>query len=159
MIDEADPPEAARFFLGRQPILDRQGAIHGYELLFRSCDDNVARFVDEHHATVQVIARAFSELGIQSVVGDALGFINLDSRLLSCDIVDMLPAERIVLELLETTRFEAEAVGCCRLLFEKGYQLALDDVTALNPAYYPILPYVSYVKIDLLDMPEDAFAL
>lgn len=151
----ADASVATRFFLGRQPILDCHGQIHGYELLFRSCDDNSAGFIDEHHATVQVIARAFSELGIQSVIGDTLGFINLDSRLLSYDIIDMLPAERIVLELLETTCFEESTVEYCRLLHEKGYRLALDDVTALNSAYLPVLPYVSYVKVDLLHMAEE----
>lgn len=155
MTISADSPDVARFFLGRQPILDRHGQTHGYELLFRCCGRNSADFVDEYHATAQVIVRAFSEMGIQSVVGDALGFINLDSRLLSADIIDLLPAERIVLELLETTRFESEIVEHCRALHEKGYQLALDDVTALNPAYLPVLPYVSYAKVDLLDMAED----
>lgn len=150
-----DPSAATRFFLGRQPILDRHGQIHGYELLFRSCGENNAQFDDEHHATVQVIARAFSELGIQSVTGNTLGFINLDSRLLSADIIDLLPAENIVLELLENTCFEETVVEHCRQLHEKGYQLALDDVTALNPAYQPVLPYVSYIKVDLLHMTEE----
>ncbi|MCX8018381.1 MAG: EAL domain-containing protein, partial [Rhodocyclaceae bacterium] len=153
---EAKTAAATHFFLGRQPILDRDGDIHGYELLFRSCHENAAHIVDDHHATIQVIARAFSELGIQAVVGNALGFINLDVKLLTCEIADILPAGRMVLELLETTRFEPEAIDCCRKLHEKGYRLALDDVTALNPSHDPVLPYVSYVKVDLIDMPEDS---
>lgn len=153
---EAGPAAVTHFFLGRQPILDRQGDIHGYELLFRSCSENAANIIDDHHATIQVIARAFGELGMQAVVGDALGFINLDAKLLTCEIADVLPPERMVLELLETTRFEAETIECCRKLHEKGYRLALDDLTALDPAHYPVLPYVSYIKVDLLDMPESS---
>lgn len=155
---EAAGTPATHFFLGRQPILDRNGDIHAYELLFRSGDVNAAHIIDDHHATIQVIARAFGELGIQSVVGDALGFINLDPALLSCDIVDILPSERIVLELLETTQFNEKAIECCRQLHEKGYRLALDDITALEPALQPILPYVSYVKVDLIDVPEASLA-
>lgn len=155
---KSSDPAATHFFLGRQPILDRNGDIHAYELLFRSGDVNAAHVIDDHRATLQVIARAFSELGIQAVVGDALGFINLDPALLSCDIVDILPSERIVLELLETTQFNEEAIECCRQLHAKGYRLALDDITALEPALQPILPYVSYVKVDLIDVPEASLA-
>jgi EAL and modified HD-GYP domain-containing signal transduction protein len=145
---------ATHFFLGRQPILDRNGEIHAYELLFRSSDVNAANIVDEQHATIQVITRAYSELGIQAVVGDALGFVNLDTGLLTCEIIDALPHERIVLELLESTRFTPAAVDCCRQLREKGYQLALDDIIALDPSHRPVLPYVSYVKVDMLGMPD-----
>lgn len=147
-------PADTHFFLGRQPILDRNGALYAYELLFRSSPINAAHIVDDHHATIQVITRAFGELGLQSVLGDALGFINLDARLLACDGVDALPQERMVLEILESTHFCPAAVEHCRILHDKGYRLALDDVVALDPSHKNVLPYVSYVKIDLIDLPE-----
>lgn len=149
---------ATHFFLGRQPILDRNGDIHAYELLFRASGVNAAHIIDERHATIQVITRAFGELGIREVVGEALGFINLDSGLLTCEIADAVPNERVVLELLETTQFSPEAIACCRQLYEKGYRLALDDITALEPSHRPVLPYVSYVKVDLLGMPDESVA-
>lgn len=153
---ETQETPATHFFLGRQPILDRHGDIHAYELLFRSSAANAAHIVDEHHATVQVIARAFSELGIQAVIGNALGFINLDAQMLSCEVVDALPSGCIVLEILESTHFTPEAVACCRLLHAKGYRLALDDITALEPSHHDVLPFVSYVKVDLQGMPEES---
>lgn len=149
---------ATHFFLGRQPILDRSGEIVAYELLFRSSPENSARIDDEHHATVQVIARAFSELGIASVIGDCLGFLNLDSGMLTCDLIDALPPERLVLELVETTQFTPEIIACCKLLCEKGFKLALDDIVALEPAHSEVLPYVSFVKVDLLGMPDASVA-
>lgn len=147
-------PQATHFFLGRQPILDRAGDVVAYELLFRSSAENSAKIEDERHATVQVIARAFSELGIASVIGDHLGFINLDTGMLTCEIVDVLPPGRLVLEVLETTTFTDETIACCKLLSEKGFRLALDDITALEPSHAEVLPYVSYVKVDVLDMPD-----
>lgn len=147
---------ATHFFLGRQPILDRNGDVHAYELLFRSGETNAAHIVDDHHATIQVITRAFGELGIQAVIGEALGFINLDTHLLTCTVIDALPQERIVLELLETTHFTPEAVEMCRTLHDRGYRLALDDIIALEPDHQAVLPYISYIKIDLLGMPESS---
>lgn len=149
-----DQKGATQFFLGRQPILDRGGNLYGYELLFRSSHENAASIADEQHATAQVIAKAFGELGITSVLGDRLGFLNLDTELLSCELVDLLPPRNLVLELLETTRFTPEAIECCRELRNKGFALALDDVIALNPEHRDILPYVSYVKVDVQDMPD-----
>lgn len=147
---------AAHFFLGRQPILDHSGVIHGYELLFRSSDHNAAQFTDDHHATIQVITRAFSELGLQAVVGEVLSFVNLDKRLLTSRDIDALPPERMVLEILENTPLTGENVASCARLHEKGYPLALDDVNALAPDHAAILPYVSYIKIDLAETPEDS---
>jgi EAL and modified HD-GYP domain-containing signal transduction protein len=152
------PQHATHFFLGRQPILDKTGNVYAYELLFRSSAENAASIQDEQHATVQVIARAFSELGIASVIGDRLGFINLDAGMLTCEMVDVLPPGQLVLELLETTQFTAETIGCCQKLREKGFMLALDDVTALEPAHAAVLPYVRYVKVDLLGMPDASLA-
>lgn len=153
-----DPQHSTHFFLGRQPILDKKGNVVAYELLFRSSAENAAYIEDEHHATVQVIARAFGEMGIAAVIGDRLGFINLDAAMLSCEMVDALPPGQLVLELLETTEFSPEAIACCKQLSAKGFKLALDDITALEPKHREVLPYVSYVKVDLHGMPDDSLA-
>src|SRR5690606_17399907 len=89
------------FWLGRQPILDAMADTIGYELLFRSSDANAANVADNCSATASVINYAFSELGIASVLGDHRGYINFDSQLLMSDVVELLPPERTVIELLE----------------------------------------------------------
>jgi len=147
---------ATHFFLGRQPILDLQGKTYAYELLFRCSSANRAHVVDEEVATTQVILRAFSELGLQAVTGEALCFINLDARLLSSEFVTALPRERVVFELLETTRFDAQILDVCHQLHARGYRLALDDLIAMTPEHKSVLPFVSYIKVDLLDMPESS---
>ena len=52
------PPDALRvrdFYLGRQPILDRQNALFGYELLFRNAATGPAQFDTDLTATASVI--------------------------------------------------------------------------------------------------------
>lgn len=144
------------FFLGRQPILDRKGDTVAYELLFRSGKTNVA-VVDCHgHATVQVLARAFSELGVAKTLGDLTGFINFDAELLASDIAELLPQERVVLELLEHVEITPAVIADCKRLHAKGFRFALDDISVLESQHHEILPYISYVKVDVLGMTQEA---
>jgi len=146
----------APFFLGRQPILDRQGDTVAYELLFRSGRVNAAVVSSHHQATVHVLARAFSELGVANTLGDLMGFINFDAELLASEIAELLPPDRVVLELLEHVEITPEVVEDCRRLHAKGFRFALDDITVLNPSHKAILPYISYVKVDVLQLDEAA---
>lgn len=148
----------APFFLGRQPILDRKGDTFAYELLFRSGVTNAANFDNQQEATLHVIARAFSELGLQSVLGGHMGFINCDSDMLVSELVDVLPPDHIVLELLESVEFTDALVDTCRRLRQSGFHFALDDITALEPSHRNILPLITYVKVDVLGMPDESIA-
>ena len=71
--------------------------------MFRSAGGgNAAVIEDNFTATAEVVVRAFVEFGLSNVLGDCQGFINADERFLASDVVDLLPAERVVLEILET---------------------------------------------------------
>lgn len=138
------------FWLGRQPILDRNASTVAYELLFRSGGVNTASVVDNRMATASVINHAFGELGIASVLGDCRGFINFDADLLMSDVVELLPPERTVIELLESVEITADVVTRCRDLRDRGFAFALDDIVQIDAAHAPILPFVDVVKIDVL---------
>ena len=43
------------YFLGRQPILNRNEELVAYELLFRSSESRTADVIDASHATASVI--------------------------------------------------------------------------------------------------------
>jgi EAL and modified HD-GYP domain-containing signal transduction protein len=138
------------FFLGRQPILDRQQNLVAYELLFRSGQQNAAHVVDDLAATATVINHAFGELGMQEVLGGRLGFINVNAALLLSDIIEILPARQIVLEILETVELNATVIARAAELRQRGFQLALDDVTELTEAHKAIMPHIQYIKFDVL---------
>lgn len=148
----------ASFYLGRQPILDRQGDTVAYELLFRSDSANTAVFQNHREATTQVVTRAFSELGLASVLGGQLGFLNCDAEMLASDLINVLPPQQIVLELLEDIEINDALIDNCRALHAKGFHFALDDITALEPGHRAILPYITYVKVDVLGMPDESIA-
>lgn len=138
-------------FLGRQPILDRNQRIVAYELLFRSAGGgNAAIIEDNFTATAEVVVRAFVELGLANVLGDCQGYINADERFLNSDLVDLLPTDRVVLEILETVEFTPSLMARIRELRQRGLRLALDDFTRIQSENSPSIELVDVVKVDLL---------
>jgi EAL and modified HD-GYP domain-containing signal transduction protein len=142
-------------FLGRQPILDRDQRLVAYELLFRSGHVNASEVTDDLQATASVINHAFGEMGIQAVLGPHRGFINVSADMLHSDMIELLPREQVVLELLETIEINGGIVSRCHELRQKGFSLALDDFV-FDEAYLPLLDIVDIVKIDLLLHDPDA---
>lgn len=144
-----------KFFLGRQPILDRKQEIVGYELLFRSADMDHAVFESYSQASSNVITHALSLFGMNEVLGGKFGFINVHLGLLLSELLELLPIGQTVLELLEVIQLDEQVVERCRELKELGFLLALDDheFDASNSAIYNI---VDIVKIDILMTGMDA---
>ena len=149
---------ANEFFLGRQPIVGRNSELFAYELLFRSGMQNAAVILDDVIATATVIKHVFCSLGMQSAIGDKFGFINVSEGMLMSDIVEALPRERVVLEVLEHVEFTPEIVARCEMLKDAGYSLALDDVTHVTDGLKAALPYAQFVKIDIAGMGDAKIA-
>jgi len=146
------------FWLARQPILDLTGNTVAYELLFRSGATGGAQVTDDRTATATVINHAFNELGLAAVLGQCRGFINFDAELLMSDVVELLPPERTMIELLETIEITEAVVERCRDLRARGFSFALDDIVQLDAAHAPILPLVDVVKVDVKETPVAALA-
>ncbi|MCC8391086.1 EAL domain-containing protein [Paraburkholderia sp. MMS20-SJTR3] len=140
-------------YVGRQPILDRTGALNAYELLFRAGAYNYAEISDDAQATAQVVARTIGGIGVPAVLGAHRGFVNIDRTLLFSDIVHLMPPERFVLEILETVRFDATLARRLDELRGAGFQVALDDVGEITDELLAKLPYADIVKIDFLQTP------
>jgi EAL and modified HD-GYP domain-containing signal transduction protein len=144
---------APEVFVARQPVLDRERNVVAYELLFRSSGKNgEARPTNHALATAGVVRRAFCDLGIDTVVGGAKAFINVDAVSLMNSLIETLPADRVVIELLETIHIDRSIVRRCRDLKAKGYRLALDDFTRYGPEYEPLLDLADIVKVDVLSL-------
>ena len=61
-----------------------------------------------------------------------------------------MPAESVVIELLETIDGDPEVVDVCRQLKQQGYTLALDDFV-YRPSLDPLLPLADIIKIGFRD--------
>ena len=138
-------------YLALQPILDIHQRTVAYELLFRSGVTMTAEFVDGMAASASVIAHAFTYFGLEQILARQLGFININEELLMSDLIEVLPRDKIVLELLENIPVTPEIVDRCLALKAKGYVLALDDFI-WSERFVPMIPHVNIIKVDLLEM-------
>ena len=144
-------------FIGRQPIIDRHQQLYAYELLFRSSrQKNSAEVLDNLAATANVIMHAFADLGIEAALGSYKGFINCDETLLISDLLEALPSEKIVLEVLETVEVTPAIVERCKELKARGFTIALDDFIKYEDKYKPLLDIVEIVKVDILPLDQAA---
>ncbi|MEV4708473.1 HDOD domain-containing protein [Actinoplanes sp. NPDC049316] len=135
--------------VGRQPIFDVRGDVVAYELLFRGSMDAVEAGRRDTYATSQVIVNAFTEFGIDEVVGDRTCFINMTREFLTGELTLPFGPEHVVLEVLETVDVDDEVVTGITTLVAQGYRIALDDFV-WGSGHERLLPLASYVKLDLL---------
>jgi c-di-GMP phosphodiesterase len=135
--------------VGRQPIFNRRMEVVAYELLYRAVDSSRAQPPwDGDKATTQIILNTFSELGLESIVGEHLAFINATENFLLGRLPLPFPPEKVVLEVLEDIPVGEQLIVALQRLTKAGFRLALDDVISLEPIR-GILGLASIVKIDL----------
>jgi EAL and modified HD-GYP domain-containing signal transduction protein len=144
-------------YVARQPIFDGQLELWGYELLFRRANENTAVVGDHDAATSTVVINAFTEIGLENLVGDHAAWLNVSRDFVVSKLPLTLPPKRIVLELLEDQRVDDELLTALTQLRELGYTIALDDFT-WDDEHAPLVPHVGIVKIDFLARSEAQIA-
>ncbi len=145
------------FYLGRQPILDRNQALFAYEMLFRNAPVGPAQIDTNLRATASVIAHA-AQLGLEKAMGDALGFINVDAEVLMSDIFVFLPRDKVVLEIVHSMPVDAAILARVAELRGHGFRFALSDVTSDTPDVRQLLALMDFIKLNLRDMTLAALA-
>jgi EAL and modified HD-GYP domain-containing signal transduction protein len=142
-------------FVARQPILDRNQNIYGYELLFRSDTENVAKIDDGDAATSRVILNSFVDIGIDRLVGSNLAFFNLTRNLLLNHHEFPFPSTQVGLEFLENVEIDEQLLNAARELSARGFIIALDDFY-FRKNIEPLIALADIVKVDVLAQDQDA---
>ena len=143
-------------YIARQPIFMKNLQIYGYELLFRSAlAENAFSGTDEDQASSRVIMESFFSRGVGSITGGKPAFVNFTSRLLQENTATLFPKEHLVVEIVENVEPTPEIVEACRLLYRKGYTLAMDDFI-YRPEFDPLVKISKIIKFDfLLSSPQE----
>lgn len=135
------------FYAARQPILDRNKELFGYELLFRDGVENAFPNIDGNEATSKMIEGSQFAFGLEDFLGNKPGFINFTLETLEKKYPSMLPPEQIIVEILETIQPGKRLLAECKELKEQGYTLALDDYIHKS-VWRHFYPYIDMIKID-----------
>lgn len=159
MSANSSEPESQQVFLGRQPILGSDKQLLAYELLFRSGHigtGNHADVLDATQATATVVANAFTEFSVGDALGPYRGFINVDYDFLFSDVIEVLPQQSVVLEILENIEATPEVLARCQQLRDLGFTLAVDDVIQASESYRPLLALAEIIKVDVKELDNNA---
>ena len=141
--------ESTDAFVARQPIFDRSVEVVGYELLFRSGQIAQAAVSDGTQATAQLIVNTFMEIGLETLVGAQPAFVNCTREFLLSDAVQLLPPDKVFLEILEDVAIDQELVDAVRGYQQEGFKIVLDDFVH-HPEWEPLVELADIVKLDVL---------
>ena len=132
--------------IARQPIVDRKRATFAYELLHRTADGG--RIVDGDAASATVVSNALLEIGLTHLVGSRRAFVNMTRNFLVDGHYLALPAEHVVLEVLEDVEPEPAVIQALQEAKQAGYEVALDDFVYAE-RFDPMIELADFVKFDL----------
>jgi len=147
---------SVEIFLARQPLLDRQGGLVAYELLFRGDRTDRAEISSDFQASSTVVHHTLAGIGIETVLGKVQGYLNVDREFLLSNLIELLSPRQIVLEILETVSPTPDVLARMVELRTRGFRLALDDFVGFGPGVESLLERVDIVKIDLLRVPVES---
>jgi c-di-GMP-related signal transduction protein len=133
-------------FVARQPILNREQQVFGYELLFRDGIENFFRASDMEAAARSTLDSSLL-MGFDVLCDGHRAFINCTRDLLLKDGITLLPAEQTVVEILEDIEPDDLVIAACERLRVAGYMIALDDYVANDPRE-PLTPLADIIKVD-----------
>jgi c-di-GMP-related signal transduction protein len=144
-------------FVARQPILDRDQNVFGYEILFRNGVE------DFFNADPELAARSTLDssllYGINTLCDNRRAFVNCTREVLFKDLITLLPPSQTVAEILETVEPEDRVIAACKRLKAAGYLIALDDFAPNDPRI-PLVEYADIIKVDIrATRPEERAAM
>ena len=135
-------------YLGRQPIISLDDKLYAYEVLYR--DQNKSSSIsDNRYASAAVISNILNKFGKRTLLGNRMAFVKIDRKFLMQDLIFSIPKDFFVFSILSDVEFDERAIERVEQLTDKGYQLAISDITLTDKNIQniePILDKLSYVK-------------
>jgi len=133
-------------FVARQPILDGEQKVFGYELLFRDGVENIFQCPDLEAAARSTLDSTLL-MGLEVLCDGQRAFINCTRDLLLKEGITLLPTGQTVVEILESVPVDDLVIAACQRLKFAGYLLALDDYVA-NDSRVALVEHVDILKVD-----------
>ncbi|KZN57894.1 EAL and HDOD domain-containing protein [Pseudoalteromonas luteoviolacea] len=137
------------FYAARQPILNINKDVVGYELLFRDGVDNVFPNIDDVEATSKLIEGSQFNFGLEDLTDGKPAYINFTLETILKGYPTMMGRDQLIVEILETVQPGKRLLAAVQELKEKGYKLVLDDYKH-QKVWRHFYPYIDQIKVDML---------
>lgn len=133
--------------LARQPILNKDEKVQGYELLFREGAEE-DRFHADFEGGTRSIIDTLNVMGLDVVCDGRLAFINCTQDMLLKEFFRLLPPEKTVLEIQDNVPADDSMIAVCDRPKLEGYRVALDNFVP-HDRRQGLFPYADYLKVDV----------
>ncbi len=138
-------PVCGMHYAARQPILNLQGKVHGYELLFRNGPE--AAFRGDGDFAARNMLDSAMMFGLEKLTSNLPAFVNCNAETLTGSLVQIFPAKITVLEIREDIEPSPKLISACSSLRAAGYKLALDHFT-WGRGIEALVEAAAYIKVD-----------
>jgi c-di-GMP phosphodiesterase len=132
-------------YLARQPILDADGHVHGYDLIFRNAPESIFRRDPEMAMETMLDNEVL--FGLERLSNGLPAFITCTADALVDNLVLVLTPSLTVLGVSASLEPTPRLMDACRTLKARGFRLALDDF-AWHADLRPLLDRTDYVRMD-----------
>jgi EAL and modified HD-GYP domain-containing signal transduction protein len=149
----ASPRNLSKGMIARQPIVNGLQQIIGYELFNRSRSPYGRTMASD----ATLIFAALTHAGEEDLVGTKLMFVNCTHEGLTGEHLELLPADKVVLEIPlghAAVHEVAARLPTLLALKDQGFHLAFNH-TVLESVYSAWLPLADYIKLDLSTLAPD----
>jgi EAL and modified HD-GYP domain-containing signal transduction protein len=134
--------------IARQPIVDGNRVVMGYELFDRSLEANAHTPASD----VALVFNALTHAGSEPLVGQVTIFVNCTHNSLAGGHLDLVQPEKLVLEIPPIEGDVPQEIESRShplvALRKRGFRLAFNQ-TVLHPAYAAWQPLADFIKLDL----------
>ncbi|MGH7618005.1 MAG: EAL and HDOD domain-containing protein [Gemmatimonadaceae bacterium] len=138
--------------IARRPVFDSREQIFAFDLAVCGDADGTGIHRDVHPE--QLLAEVFLGTGIATVAGAHPVFVTASRELVLSGTLDVLPSDRVILQVPASAASDAELAAACRSLVAQGYRLAVDADE--RTAVVPPLESAHVIKVDIMATPPDA---
>lgn len=138
--------------IGRLPILDKNGEIYAYELIFRDEKRKSVQSLSSRHVTARVVSDIFNTFGIEKVIDNKRALLNVDEAVLYDESLEWIPPHHIIFDLNKTIPVDDRTIERVTELKAKGYAFAIDEMDLKEgeiERFLPLFDLIEIIRINL----------
>ncbi len=134
--------------LVREPIFDADGDLFGYELRHSVGYETPVADESDDSTVEAALVHSLLESHLTQVTGGKPAFVRATPSMLQEGLVQLLPRNRVVIQIATSFGERADLLISCRQMFREGFRFAVDDFAVADNADR-LLEISRYVRIDM----------
>ncbi|MDF1618583.1 EAL and HDOD domain-containing protein [Petrocella sp. FN5] len=137
------------FYLARQPIFDRNQIVIGYEIIYRSSLNSPEKVDSEYdEATSRLLLNSYLDIGMDTLIGGHIAFINFDRELVLKDSPLLLNKSTTIIQIPSDIVPDSIFLDKISEFKNDGYLISLAGYLDNYP-HINLLELVDIIQVDL----------